>query len=164
MIVTGMIFSGCAGVKQDVATDTEEVTDVPTDEPADEPADENLPTLIEEATDDEIVEEEKNAESSTVYADGSYASSGSYQTPAGAESISVTLVVKDDKVSSLSVAANSSNSTGKTFQGKFIAGINSLVVGKNIGELGSFSQVNGSSLTPNGFNKALNSIKSQAIN
>ena len=195
MIVTGMIFSGCSGVKEEVATETEEVEDVDssppgviiklegfdeettdevveeeetakeeevveevTPEPVVEEPEEKLPPLIEEAIDEEEV-----AEVTTMYADGSYSSSGSYQSPAGSESISVTLVVKDDKVFSLSVASNAVNATGKIYQGKFISGINSLVVGKSIEELGSFSQVNGSSLTPNGFNQALNSIKSQAL-
>ncbi len=198
MIVTGMIFGGCSGVKEEVATETEEVEEVEevdssppgviiklegfdeetTDEvveeeettkeeevveviipelPVVEP-EEKLPPLIEEATDVEEV-----SEVTTMYADGSYSSSGSYQSPAGSESISVTLVVKDDKVSSLSVVSNAVHATSKTYQGKFISGINSLVVGKSIEELGSFSQVNGSSLTPNGFKQALNSIKSQAL-
>jgi len=200
MIVTGMIFSGCSGVKEEVATETEEVEDVDssppgviiklegfdeettdevveeeetakeeevveevTPEPVVEEPEEKLPPLIEEAIDEEVLEEEEVAEVTTMYADGSYSSSGSYQSPAGSESISVTLVVKDDKVSSLSVVSNAVHATSKTYQGKFISGINSLVVGKSIEELGSFSQVNGSSLTPNGFKQALNSIKSQAL-
>ena len=122
-----------------------------------------MPPLIEEAVEEELEEEEELVEATTMYVDGTYSSSGSYQSPAGSESISVTLVVQDDRVSSLSVASNATHATSQTYQGKFISGINSLVVGQDISELGSFSQVNGSSLTPSAFNQALNSIKSQAL-
>ena len=122
-----------------------------------------MPPLIEEAVEEELEEEEELVEATTMYVDGTYSSSGSYQSPAGSESISVTLVVQDDRVSSLSVASNATHATSQTYQGKFISGINSLVVGQDISEIGSFSQVNGSSLTPSAFNQALNSIKSQAL-
>ena len=158
MIVTGMIFNGCSRTKDDVVIETDNIEEeVVVEEPVEEVVvEEPVPPLIEEAV-EEVVE------ATTVYADGSYSASGSYQSPAGSESISVTLVVKDDKVSSLSVVSNAINATSQNYQGKFVSGINSLVVGQSIEELGSFSQVNGSSLTPSAFNQALNNIKSQAL-
>ena len=173
MIVTGMIFSGCSRTEKEVQIEIEEVESAPPGvtinlgdvevEEAVEEEEEPMPALIEAAENDDVLEEEEVVEVTTTYVDGSYSASGSYQSPAGSESISVTLQIQDDKVSSLSVTSNAVNTTSQTYQGKFISGINSLVVGQSIEELGSFSQVNGSSLTPNAFNQALSSIKSQAL-
>lgn len=97
----------------------------------------------------------------TVYNNGSYTKTGSYNSPGGAESVTVTVNVKDDVVQSVNVVSNTNNETSKNFQGLFIAGINAQVVGKRL-ESVSVGVVNGSSLTGSGFNSAIASIKAEA--
>ncbi|MBT4936833.1 hypothetical protein HON22_02850 [Candidatus Peregrinibacteria bacterium] len=159
-----------------VTTDTkeEEVTETP------DTSDNSTETKTEESTaesstDTSINTEEINTEkveaveetpaeevTSNSYKNGSYTQSGSYASPAGSESISVTLSISDDTVSSVSVNPNATHEVSKKFQGKFASGISTQVVGKKLSELGSIGAVNGSSLTGGGFNTAIASIKSSA--
>ncbi|HEX6258504.1 MAG TPA: hypothetical protein VFZ48_03425 [Candidatus Saccharimonadales bacterium] len=95
------------------------------------------------------------------YKDGTYKATGEYQTPGGTQSISIELkfegnVIKD---SNLTTHATSGNSV--EYQGKFASGYKAEVVGKKVDEV-SLSRISGSSLTPNGFNAALEQIKQQA--
>lgn len=95
------------------------------------------------------------------YKDGTYTQTGTYNSPAGPESILVTLTIKDDTVTAVNVKAQATNEASVTLQKLFIEGIASAVVGKPVDEA-NVSKVNGSSLTPNGFNAALSAIKTQA--
>ena len=99
---------------------------------------------------------------SSMYEDGTYTASGSYASPAGPESIAVTLTIKDDIVSSVSIQKNATNQASVNYQGLFASGISAQIVGKSLDEIGGYSSVNGSSLTPNGFDTALASIKADA--
>ncbi|EKD93088.1 MAG: hypothetical protein ACD_28C00246G0001 [uncultured bacterium] len=72
------------------------------------------------------------------------------------------LTVENDVVTGLTVTNQAADPTSKNFQDLFILGINSLVVGKSLDSLTAFSAVNGSSLTPIGFNAALVTVKAQA--
>lgn len=105
--------------------------------------------------------ETKEEPVSLLYKDGTYSKQGTYQSHAGDESIEITLVLKSDTVSEVQIVSNAEHDVSKKMQGLFIAGINAEVVGKKINEL-SVGKVNGSSLTGNGFNQALESIKSEA--
>jgi hypothetical protein len=111
---------------------------------------------IEEAP---VVEEEP--ESVSVYTDGTYSSSGVYTSPSGSETITVSLTVADDVVSGVSVSGGSENATAQQYQDLFIAGVSSAVIGQSLESL-SLGAVNGSSLTPGGFNSAVDSIRSSA--
>lgn len=97
----------------------------------------------------------------TKYKDGTYTAEGLYQSPGGAESIDVTLVLKDDVVVDATVVAKATRPASVDWQGKFVSGFKQYVVGKNIASL-SLSKVSGSSLTPKGFNDAVAKIEVQA--
>ncbi len=71
------------------------------------------------------------------------------------------MTVKDGVVTATTLGQNGSNRETKEYQGKFASGYKSQVIGKALSDI-SLSRVSGSSLTSKGFNKALETIKSQA--
>jgi uncharacterized protein with FMN-binding domain len=95
------------------------------------------------------------------YEDGTYTATGNYVSPAGTEEVVITLVLKDDVVTSATFEGKAVHPTSKFVQGKFSEGFTQAVVGKNIEEL-NLTVVNGSSLTPKGFMDALAKIKVDA--
>lgn len=95
------------------------------------------------------------------YRNGEYSATGEYQTPAGTQSIGVTLTLDDDVVTAVSLDRDHTRGTSAEFQEKFDSGIEGEVVGKNINDL-DVSKVSGSSLTSGGFNAALAEIKTEA--
>lgn len=97
----------------------------------------------------------------TRYQDGSYTATGSYSSPGGTEKITVSVTLKDNLITDTSAQSGAIDSEGREYQSQFIAGYKGLIVGKNISSV-SLSRVSGSSLTSQGFNSALNQIKSQA--
>jgi uncharacterized protein with FMN-binding domain len=99
--------------------------------------------------------------SSATYTDGTYTAEGTYQTPESVETISVTVTLKDDVVTAVSVNGNPTRAESQQYQSQFIGGISDVVVGKDIDTL-SVSRVAGSSLTSSGFNEAIDEIKSEA--
>lgn len=109
-------------------------------------------------------ENSQSSDSSTTasYADGEYTETGTYTPPSNhEETITVTVTLKDGVVTELEVEGTGGSPNSVTYQGKFIDGINALVVGKNIDEL-DISKVAGSSLTSQGFNAAIEKIKADA--
>lgn len=98
---------------------------------------------------------------STEYKDGTYTSTGTYVSPGGPEIVEVTLIIKNDIVESADFVGKADLPTSKFFQDKFAEGYKELVIGKKINEI-TVDKVAGSSLTPLGFNEALENIKSQA--
>ncbi|MCW3491838.1 FMN-binding protein [Microbacterium sp. SSM24] len=96
------------------------------------------------------------------YADGTYSAQGSYATPESVETISVTVTLEDDVVTSVEVSGDPSRPESEQYQGQFIGGISDVVEGQDIDTI-SVSRVAGSSLTSEGFNQALETIKSEAI-
>jgi hypothetical protein len=98
---------------------------------------------------------------SATYKDGTYSADGSYSSPDGQEEIAVTLTVKSNVVTAVSVTSVSANGEGQRYQAMFESSISSAVVGRELGTL-SVSAVAGSSLTSNGFNSALQTIRSEA--
>ena len=95
------------------------------------------------------------------YKNGTYTESGSYSSPAGRESIGVTLTLSSGMISDATVVRQATDQTASSYQGIFIGGYKSLVVGKPIDSV-SLSNVAGSSLTPKGFMDALSKIKTDA--
>lgn len=98
---------------------------------------------------------------SGVYKDGTYSVTGSYLSPGGAEEIGVTLTLKDDAVVDTTATVLATRPGSVKFQGEFVAGYKTLVVGKKLDEI-NVGKVSGSSLTPAGFNDAVAKIKLQA--
>lgn len=105
--------------------------------------------------------EETASTGSSAYADGTYEADGSYQSPAGEESVGVSLTVADGKVTAVTVTPKATDSNSVRFQGEFSDGISSEVVGKSLDEI-EVSKVSGSSLTSGGFNAAVETIKAEA--
>lgn len=95
------------------------------------------------------------------YKDGTYKASGSYQSPGGTETIDLTVVLEDSVIKSTDLANHPATRDSEDYQGRFISGYKSLVVGKKIDDV-SLNRVSGSSLTSGGFNRALEQIKSDA--
>lgn len=96
------------------------------------------------------------------YKSGSYSADGNYQTPGGRESIGVTVTLSDDgTITEATATPEGKTGESQEFQSKFVSGFKSQVVGKKIDEV-SLSRVAGSSLTPNGFNNAIDDIQDQA--
>jgi len=95
------------------------------------------------------------------YKDGTYSATGSYSSPGGRESIELTVTIAGGVITSTSLVENATSGEAKNYQDDFASGYKSLVVGKNVDEV-SLSRVAGSSLTSNGFNAALDQIKSDA--
>ena len=101
------------------------------------------------------------AAGTSTYTDGTYTAEGSYSTPETVESISVTITLADDVITAVEVTGDPQARESKQYQGQFIGGISDEVVGTSIDEI-SVSRVAGSSLTSNGFNEAIATIKAEA--
>ena len=96
-----------------------------------------------------------------VYKDGTYSADGNYNSPGGPDSVSVSLTLKDNIVTDATVTPKPGDKVSAKYQDIFISGYKQYVVGKNINDI-NLSKVSGSSLTPIGFNDALNKIKAEA--
>jgi hypothetical protein len=95
------------------------------------------------------------------YKDGTYETVGNYMSPGGEESIEVKLTLVDNIVTDAQVVSKAERPNSVKFQGIFIENYKDKVIGKNINRI-KLKKIAGSSLTPQGFNDALNKIKSQA--
>lgn len=95
------------------------------------------------------------------YKDGTFSATGGYRSPGGQQSIKISLTVQDGKVTGSTAESGANDPTSRSFQEKFISGYKDLVVGKSLDEI-SLDKVSGSSLTPQGFDDALQQIKDQA--
>ena len=96
------------------------------------------------------------------YTDGEYTESGSYQSPNGSESVTVTLTLAANTVTAVTVTGDGQSPNSKNYQEMFANGIGAEIIGKNIDEL-AVDKVAGSSLTSGGFNDALATIKADAL-
>ena len=95
------------------------------------------------------------------YVDGTYTATGAYDSPAGPETVAVSVTLADGVVTAVEVTPEASNPTSKQFQTKFASGVADVVVGQPIEGL-TVDAVSGSSLTPGGFNAALAEIVADA--
>jgi uncharacterized protein with FMN-binding domain len=95
------------------------------------------------------------------YADGDYEAEGSYVNPGGESTVKVELTINDGTISDITVTPEATDPKSKQFQTKFAGGIAKEVVGKSLDDL-DVSKVAGSSLTSQGFNEAIESIKGEA--
>ena len=100
--------------------------------------------------------------STSKYKNGTYTASASYRTPESSEKIEIQVVVSNDTISGLTVTQKAVDRESQQYINLFKNGVNAQVVGKKLDEV-SLGRVNGSSLTPIGFNAALNSIKQSAL-
>jgi hypothetical protein len=101
------------------------------------------------------------AASGTTYTDGTYTAEGSYSSPGGTEAIEVEITVADDVVTAVTVTPEATAGNAARFQKEFASGIADEVVGQALEGL-SVDKVSGSSLTGDGFNAALDQIRTDA--
>ncbi len=97
----------------------------------------------------------------TEYKDGEYSATGSYTSPGGPEEINVTLTLENGVITDSNVQSLATRPESKEYQGIFASNYKKQVIGKNINQV-LLNKVSGSSLTPKGFNNALEQIKQQA--
>lgn len=95
------------------------------------------------------------------YKNGTYTSAGVYRSPAGAESVTISLTLKDDKVTAATFAGDATNKKSIAMQAAFNEGFDEQVIGKSLDEV-SVGVINGSSLTGMGFMDAVAKIKVEA--
>jgi uncharacterized protein with FMN-binding domain len=95
------------------------------------------------------------------YKDGTFTATGVYDSPAGSEDLGVTLTLKDGVVTDSALQLMATQRMSVRFQQRFESGYKAAVVGKNIADL-QLDAISGSSLTPIGFNDAVEKIKVQA--
>ncbi len=99
--------------------------------------------------------------SNATYKDGTYTAPGTYNSPGGQERISVTLTLSKNIITAIKVVTVKADPTATGYEQLFEGGIAAVTVGKNINTL-NIGAVAGSSLTSQGFNNALATIKADA--
>lgn len=97
----------------------------------------------------------------SAYKDGTYSASSNYYVPNSSESITVTVTLANDVVTSSSLRNSQGDPESAQYQRAFTAAYKSKVVGKTIKSI-HLSRVAGASDTTGGFNQALDSIMQQA--
>lgn len=97
----------------------------------------------------------------SAYKDGTYTAVGNYTSPGGQEELGVTLTIASGVVTDSTVEVLATRPMSKTRQTDFAENYKDMVVGKSIDEL-SLGKVSGSSLSPKGFNDAVEKIKAEA--
>lgn len=114
-------------------------------------------------TNEQMVAEPTTAttEQASTYKDGTYKAVGNYTSPGGAEQLGVTLTISGGVVTSSEVEVKATRPMSKTRQTDFKDNYKAQVEGKNIDEI-VLTKVSGSSLSPKGFNDAVEQIKQEA--
>lgn len=105
--------------------------------------------------------EEVVTQKASVYKDGKYTVTGNYVSPGGPREIGVTITLKGDVITESVFEGRADDPTSQRFQGEFRDNYQPQVIGKNIDEV-NLTKVAGSSLTPKGFDDALEKVKSEA--
>lgn len=95
------------------------------------------------------------------YKDGTYTKLGKYVSPGGPEEIEIMVTIEDGVIKDASAKPQAVLAGSIKFQTAFSGGFKELIVGKNIDEI-MLDKVAGSSLTPKGFNNAIEQIKMDA--
>lgn len=95
------------------------------------------------------------------YRNGSYNVKGDYVSPGGPREVGVTITLNDGVIADAEAEVLATDATSIRFQEEFINNFKPEVIGKNIDEV-ALTKVSGSSLTPKGFNDALEKIKVEA--
>ena len=93
--------------------------------------------------------------------DGTYSATGDYQSPGGPSAVAVTVTLRSGTITAVKVDPKAPNPTAQQYESQFASGIGAVAVGKPIEGL-QVGAVSGSSLTSQGFEKALAAIRSEA--
>lgn len=97
----------------------------------------------------------------STYTDGTYTMRGAYVSPAGRETVTVSVTLANDIITDTTFTGDATNPSSVRNQERFAEGYSSFIVGKDIDSV-ELGVVNGSSLTGIGFNDALAQIKADA--
>ncbi len=97
------------------------------------------------------------------YVSGGVRRMGTYETPAGTEEVEIRMDINEGVITAATAISHANHETSKIYQGQFIEGFSEMVVGKNLDEV-ELRVVNGSSLTPKGFNEVLEGVKADYLN
>jgi len=108
-----------------------------------------------------VVSESQSESLASPYRNGVYKVNGDYISPGGAEQIGVTIKLENGIIKESEVEVLATRETSVEMQNDFKDNFKPMVIGKSIDEV-ELSKVSGSSLTPLGFNDALDKIKNQA--
>lgn len=141
------------------AADQAVPTDTTTTATAGTPA--TTPTAVAPATTPATTPSKTTGQSSATLKDGTYTATGSYMSPGGLDHLGVTVTLKSDIVTDVSVTPKPGDGTSARYQAIFAANYKQYVVGKDITTL-KLDKVSGSSLTGKGFNDAVAQIEAQA--
>jgi uncharacterized protein with FMN-binding domain len=95
------------------------------------------------------------------YNDGDYEATGQYVSPSGPSEVDVAINISEGVIADVVVTPKATHATSKQFQGLFASGIAAQVKGLSLDEA-HVDAVAGSSLTGEGFNKAIDEIKALA--
>ena len=114
-------------------------------------------TVTTEATAQPATSPQENQE----FKDGTYTVVGQYTSPGGPEEIGVKVTLLDNAIKDVVVEPKATIPASQKFQKIFSENYKQLVVGKNINEV-TLDKVAGSSLTPKGFNDALQKVMTEA--
>lgn len=98
----------------------------------------------------------------SAYQDGEYTVMGEYTSPGGPEQIEVSLTLENGVVVDAEVVPQATLPISQQMQNAFTGGYEEFVIGKSIDEV-ELTKVAGSSLTPKGFNDAVEKIKQEAL-
>lgn len=98
---------------------------------------------------------------SGAFKDGTYSARGEYISPGGPSAVQVTVTLKGDAVTAVKVVPKAANATAVGYEKQFASGVGEKVIGKKLTEL-NVTKVSGSSLTSQGFDRAIEDIGQQA--
>ena len=104
---------------------------------------------------------QSTSDDSASYKDGTYSVDESYTSPGGQEEVAVSVTVKSDLITAVTVKTIKAEGQGGQYQARFESAISGTVVGKSLSSL-SVSRVAGSSLTSEAFDSALDAIRTEA--
>ena len=102
-----------------------------------------------------------SAAASGGFKDGTYTARGDYASPGGASAVDVQLKLKGGTVTELTVTPKAENPTAEGYESAFASGVGPKVIGKKLSEL-NVTTVSGSSLTSQGFDRAIAAIEKHA--
>lgn len=143
-LIFTVIFAGCSSDKGASLTKTNS-------------EDSSVQILKEDAAKSETqLQEEKLTQ---IIADGTYSEDISYSSPGGTDTFKLNMVVKDDKIESLSLDVVKAHEVSANFISNTNKELQTLVVGKSLSEIKIPTIVSGASLTTKAFNDKLTQLK-----
>lgn len=119
------------------------------------------PAATNTATPPATTDNRGTSSANTNYKDGTYTAKGEYRVHAGPEEVQISVTLKDGVVTDTSFQGTPRLPMSQRFMDMFRENYKPLVIGKKLSEL-KLGKVSGSSLTPQGFNNAIEKIKQQA--